>query len=52
VRLLFFLVGVTDDDDLAIAGWPQEIVVELAEEMLGELKVTSDVMDGFFLIRK
>jgi hypothetical protein len=52
VRLLFFLVGVTDDDDLAIAGWPQEIVVELTKEMLGELKVTSDVMDGFFLIRK
>jgi hypothetical protein len=31
---------------------PQEIVVELAEEALGKLKVTSGIMDGFFLIRR
>jgi hypothetical protein len=38
---LFFFVGVTEDDDLTIVGRPQEITIELAEETLGELEVTS-----------
>jgi hypothetical protein len=38
---LFFFVEVTEDDDLTIVGRPQEITIELAEETLGELEVTS-----------
>jgi hypothetical protein len=35
---------------LAIARRPQEITVDLAKKWLGELEVTSGIMDGFFLI--
>jgi hypothetical protein len=49
VCFLFFFVGVAKDDDLAVAGWPQEIAVELTEETLGKLKVISGIMDGIFL---
>jgi hypothetical protein len=52
MRLLLFFIGVAEDDDLGVVGWPQEIVVELAEEALGELEVMSDIMDGFFPVRR
>jgi hypothetical protein len=35
VHLLFFS-GVTKDDDLAIAGWHKDIVVEVTKEPSGE----------------
>jgi hypothetical protein len=50
VCLLFFFVEVAEDDGLAVAERPQEIMVELAEETLGELEVTSGVMDRISLI--
>jgi hypothetical protein len=50
MRLLFFLGGVAEDDDLAIAERPLEITVEIGEETLGKLEVTSGIMDGLFLI--
>jgi hypothetical protein len=52
VRLLFLFIGVTEDDDLAVAEWPQEITVELTEEALSELEVTSNIMDVFFPIQR
>jgi hypothetical protein len=32
VYLLFFLIGVTKDDDLAIVGQPKNVTVEVTEE--------------------
>jgi hypothetical protein len=39
VHLLFFLIRVAEDDDLAIAGWPKELAVEVAKEPFGELRI-------------
>jgi hypothetical protein len=39
VRLVL-IVGVTDDDDFAVAGRPEDITVEVAEELLGEFLVS------------
>jgi hypothetical protein len=38
VRLVL-IVGVTDDDDFAVAGRPEDITVEVVEELPGELLV-------------
>jgi hypothetical protein len=38
VRLVL-IIGITDDDDFAVAGRPEDITVEVAEELPGELLV-------------
>jgi hypothetical protein len=38
VRLIF-IVGVTEDNDFAVAGRPEDVAVEVAEELPGELLV-------------
>jgi hypothetical protein len=38
VRLIL-IVGVTDDDDFAVVGRPEDIMVEVAEELPGEFLV-------------
>jgi hypothetical protein len=37
---LFFLIGVTEDDDLAIIGWPEDIAVEVIKKLFGELLIS------------
>jgi hypothetical protein len=39
VHLLFFFIGVAEDDDLAVVGQPKDITVEVAEESFGELLI-------------
>jgi hypothetical protein len=38
VRLIL-IVGVTEDNDFAVAGRPEDVAVEVAEELSGELLV-------------
>jgi hypothetical protein len=39
VHLIFFLIGVTEDDDVAIIGWPKKSTVEVTEELSNDLLV-------------
>jgi hypothetical protein len=39
-HLFFFFIRVTKDDDLAIARWPMDIVVEVVKESPGELLIS------------
>jgi hypothetical protein len=48
--LLFFFIGVTEDDDLAIDGQPKEPTVEVTEESLGKLCILWGVKNEIFLI--
>jgi hypothetical protein len=36
---LILIVGVTEDNDFAIVGWPEDVTVEVAKELPGELLV-------------
>jgi hypothetical protein len=48
VRLVL-IVGVTDDDDFAVAERPEDITVEVAEELPGEFLIPWDISDAFLL---
>jgi hypothetical protein len=36
---LLFLIRVTEDDDVAVAGWPNKPTFEVTEELFGELLI-------------
>jgi hypothetical protein len=48
VRLIL-IVGVTEDNDFAIAGRPEDVAVEVTEELPGELLIPWGISDGIFL---
>jgi hypothetical protein len=50
VHLLFFFVGVAEDDDLAVIERLKEPVVEVAEESPGKLCIPRGIRDEIFLI--
>jgi hypothetical protein len=37
---LLFLNGVTEDDDIAVTGWPEKPTVVVAEELSGDLLIS------------
>jgi hypothetical protein len=39
VHLLFFFIGVAEDNDLFIVGWPNDVVVEVTEESFDEFLI-------------
>jgi hypothetical protein len=36
---LILIVGVTEDNDFAVAGWPEDVAVEVTKELPGELLI-------------
>jgi hypothetical protein len=42
----------SEDDDLAVTGWPKDIAVKVTEESFGELIIPQGVRDETFLIRR
>jgi hypothetical protein len=51
-HLLFFFIGVTEDNDLAIVGRPEYVAVEVTKKTFGELLMLQDICDETFLIRR
>jgi hypothetical protein len=52
MHLLFFLIGVTEDQDLAIAERLEEFAVEVTKKLFGELHIPCDVRDEVLLIQR
>jgi hypothetical protein len=50
--LLFFFIGVAEDDDLAVVRQPKDITVDVAKESSGELLITQCIRDETLLIRR
>jgi hypothetical protein len=48
----FFLIGVTEDQDLAIAERPEEFAVQVTKKLFGELCIPCDVRDEVLLIQR
>jgi hypothetical protein len=47
---LFLFIGVTEDDDFAITGWPKNSAVEVAKESSSDLLIPRGIRDETFLI--
>jgi hypothetical protein len=47
---LFFFIGVTEDDDFTIIGWPMDVTIEVAKELFGELFILRAIRDEILLI--
>jgi hypothetical protein len=39
-HLFFFFIGVFEADDIAITGWPEDVMVEVTKKFPGELLIT------------
>jgi hypothetical protein len=52
VYLLFFFIGVAQDDDLTVARWPKDVTVEVTKKSSGELLIPRDISDETFLIKR
>jgi hypothetical protein len=48
-HLHFFLVGVIEDDDIAITRRPKKSMVEVTKELSGNLLIPSSVREGILL---
>jgi hypothetical protein len=49
-HLLFFFIGVAENDDLVIVGRPKDVTVEVAKKSSGKLLIPWDISDEIFLI--
>jgi hypothetical protein len=49
---ILFFIRVTEDDELVIARCPQNVAVEVAEELPGELHIPQSIRDETLLIRR
>jgi hypothetical protein len=48
-RLLFF-IRVTENDDLAVVGWPKKTMVEVTKELSGEFLILLCIEESVFLL--
>jgi hypothetical protein len=51
-QLFFFFIGVVEDDNLTVVGWPKDVAVEVTEESFDEFLIPRDIRDETFLIRR
>jgi hypothetical protein len=49
---LLFFIGVVEDDHLAIIGRPEDVVVEVTEQLSGEVLVPRGISNEIFFIRR
>jgi hypothetical protein len=47
-----FFIGVTEDDDLAVARRPKDVTADVTEKLFGELLISRGVTDETFLIQR
>jgi hypothetical protein len=47
---LLFFIGVAEDDDLVIAGQPEDTAIEVTKKLPGELLIPRCIRDEAFLI--
>jgi hypothetical protein len=44
--------SVTENDDLAVAGWPKDVAVEVTKKFSSELLIPWDISNETFLIKR
>jgi hypothetical protein len=47
---LGFIIGIVEDDDLAITRRPEDVAVEIAKKLFGEFRVARSINNEVFLI--